>query len=81
MTRTLILCAVAGVVTVAAAQAPNRPDPRTVRLRGDPFPVPHPSGESRPISSNLACMEAFRQHFVEPAGQFRSELVRGNHVL
>jgi len=38
MTRTLILCAVAGLVTVAAAQAPNaRPDPKTVRLRGDRF--------------------------------------------
>src|SRR5690349_6705187 len=38
MTRTLILCAVAGLATVAAAQAPNaRPDPKTVRLRGDRF--------------------------------------------
>jgi 4-carboxymuconolactone decarboxylase len=38
MTRTLILCAVAGLVAVAAAQAPNaRPDPRAVRLRGDRF--------------------------------------------
>jgi 4-carboxymuconolactone decarboxylase len=38
MTRTLTLCAVAGLVTVAAAQVPTaRPDPRTVRLRGDRF--------------------------------------------
>lgn len=39
MTRTLILCAVVGLVTATAAQAPSqgRPDPRSVRLRGDRF--------------------------------------------
>jgi len=38
MTRTLILCIVIGLVT-ATAQTPSqgRPDPRTVRLRGDRF--------------------------------------------
>ena len=39
MTRTLIVCTVVALVTVAAAQAPQqgRPDPKTVRLRGDRF--------------------------------------------
>ena len=39
MTRTLILCTVVALVTVTAAQAPpqGRPDPKTVRLRGDRF--------------------------------------------
>jgi 4-carboxymuconolactone decarboxylase len=38
MTRTLMLCTVVGLVAVTAAQAPTgRPDPRTVRLRGDRF--------------------------------------------
>ena len=39
MTRTLVICAVVALVTVTAAQAPSsgRPDPRTIRLRGDRF--------------------------------------------
>ncbi len=39
MTRTLILCTIVGLVSVTAAQAPSqgRPDPRSVRLRGDRF--------------------------------------------
>jgi 4-carboxymuconolactone decarboxylase len=38
MTRALILCTVVGLVAGTAAQAPSgRPDPRTVRLRGDRF--------------------------------------------
>lgn len=38
MTRSLVLCTVVAFVTVGAAQAPNgRPDPRTIRLRGDRF--------------------------------------------
>ena len=38
MTRPLVLCTVVAFVTVAAAQAPsNRPDPRTIKLRGDRF--------------------------------------------
>ena len=40
MTRLLIICAAAlGLVAAAAAQAPNtpRPDPRSLRLRGDRF--------------------------------------------
>jgi hypothetical protein len=39
MTRTLILCTVVALVSVTAAQAPSqgRPDPRSVRLRGDRF--------------------------------------------
>src|SRR5262245_46892935 len=39
MTRAVMLCTVVALVTTAAAQAPSqgRPDPRTVRLRGDRF--------------------------------------------
>ena len=39
MTRLVALCAVFAIIGVAAAQAPNtqRPDPRSVRLRGDRF--------------------------------------------
>jgi 4-carboxymuconolactone decarboxylase len=39
MTRLFTLCAAFAIIGVAAAQAPNtqRPDPRSVRLRGDRF--------------------------------------------
>ena len=39
MTRLLTLCLVVGAIIGLGAQAPNtnRPDPRTVRLRGDRF--------------------------------------------
>jgi 4-carboxymuconolactone decarboxylase len=39
MTRSLVLFAVVALATVTAAQAPSnaRPDPRTIRLRGDRF--------------------------------------------
>ena len=38
MTRSLVLSvAVVAMIGVVGAQAPSRPDPRTIRLRGDRF--------------------------------------------